>query len=171
VTGRHDAGLPRVVLVCGPAGAGKTTHARALERDGWVRLSFDDEAWSRGYRDHPLDPGAAAEVHAHLQAETLRLLAAGRRVVVDTSFWSRAARDAYRAALAPAGAAPVVHLLDTPREVVLARLASRRHTGGDDVVVPPDLALAYLDGFEVPTPEEGPVVVVAGDRAGVESGY
>jgi len=28
--------------------------------------------------------------------------------------------------------------------------------------VPLDRALAYLDGFEVPTPDEGPLVVVDG---------
>jgi predicted kinase len=156
---------PVVVLVCGPAGSGKTTHARALERAGWVRLSFDDEAWARGHRDHPVDPAATAQVHAGLQADLLRLVAAGRQVVVDTSFWSRASRDAYRAVLAPTGATVVVHLLDTPRDVVLARLAARRGTGGDDVVVPQELAVAYLDGFETPTDDEGPLVVVPGTGA------
>lgn len=31
--------VSRVVLMCGIAGAGKTTYARRLERDGYVRLS------------------------------------------------------------------------------------------------------------------------------------
>ncbi|WP_418274899.1 AAA family ATPase [Isoptericola jiangsuensis] len=157
--------VAQVVLVCGPAGAGKTTHARSLEREGYHRLSFDDAAWTLGHRDHPLDPAVAAEVHRGLQRELLRLVARGDRVVVDTSFWSRASRDAYRDVLAPTGCAVVVHRLDTPREVVLARLARRRHTAGDDVAVPRELALAYLDGFEPPTPDEGPVVVVPGGCA------
>jgi predicted kinase len=157
------ADVAHVVLVCGPAGAGKTTHARALERDGYVRLSFDDEAWRLGHRDHPLDASVAAEVHRGLQRELLRLVARGERVVVDTSFWSRASRDAYRQVLAPTGCDVVVHHLDTPRDVVLERLARRRHTGGHDVVVPRELALTYLDGFETPTADEGPLVVVPGD--------
>ena len=36
--------------MCGPAGAGKSTYARRLERDGIVRLSFDAEAWKRRMR-------------------------------------------------------------------------------------------------------------------------
>ena len=33
--------------MCGIAGAGKTTYAKALEASGWVRLSIDEEVWER----------------------------------------------------------------------------------------------------------------------------
>ncbi len=158
-------GAARVVLVCGPAGAGKTTHARALECEGYERLSFDEEAWQRGYRSHPLPDEAAAEVHAVLAERLVGLVGEGRDVVVDTSFWSRASRDRYRALVAPLGVAAVVHYLDTPREVVLGRLWHREGGGPHDVVVPPDQADAYLAGFEVPTVDEGPLVVVRPDAA------
>jgi len=148
----------RVVLTCGPAGSGKSTHARRLEVAGYERLSFDDEAWRRGWRRHPVP--VAAEVHAALQAALVAHVRAGRDVVVDTSFWSRARRDEYRALLAPLGVVPVVHLQVTPRDEILRRLASRADEGPHDVVVPPDLALAYLDGFQVPTCDEGPVLEV-----------
>jgi len=156
---------PRVVLVCGPAGAGKTTHARSLEAAGYVRLSFDEEAWRLGHRDHPLDTDVAAAVHADLQRRLVEHVRAGDDVVVDTSFWSRDSRDVYRRVLAPEGVVPVVHYLATARDVVLARLEHRRHTSGDDVVVPRERALAYLAGFQVPTPEEGPLVVVDGSQS------
>ncbi|MFC8730916.1 AAA family ATPase [Luteimicrobium sp. NPDC057192] len=156
---------PRVVLVCGPAGAGKSTHALRLEGDGYVRLSFDEEAWRLGHRDHPLPPDVTAVVHADLQRRLVEHVRAGDDVVVDTSFWSRAQRDAYRAVLAPCGVAPVVHYLSTPRAVVLSRLEGRRHTSGNDVVVSRAQALSYLDGFEVPTPDEGPLVVVDGTQS------
>jgi len=155
----------RVVLVCGPAGSGKTTHARSLEDAGYVRLSFDEEAWRLGHRDHPLAPEVAAAVHADLQRRLVERVRAGDDVVVDTSFWSRESRDTYRQLLAPEGVAPVVHYVETPRDVVLARLMDRRHTSGNDVVVPPDRAVAYLDGFQVPTPDEGPLVVVDGAQS------
>ncbi|MEG3616011.1 ATP-binding protein [Isoptericola haloaureus] len=155
-----------VVLVCGPAGAGKSTYARALGRAGYVVLSFDREAWARGLRSHPLSDRDAAALHRSLQARLVELVATGERVVVDTSFWSRALRDRYRDLVRPLGVEAEVHYLDTPRDVVLARLAARRHGGPDDVLVPPDRAAAYLDGFQAPTPDEGPLVVLDGaDRA------
>lgn len=156
-------GRARVVLTCGPAGSGKTTHARSLEESGYVRLSFDDEAWRLGHREHPLPAAAAAQVHAVVHYRLMGLVEEGRDVVVDTSFWSRASRDAYRALLAPLGVVPVTHYLATPEAQVLARLAGRAGAGPHDVPVPPDLARAYLDGFEVPTAEEGPLVVIRPD--------
>lgn len=152
--------MDRVILMCGAAGSGKSTHARHLGRDGYALLSFDAEAWDRGLRSHPLTDDARREVHRSLQRRLLRLLASGSRVVVDSSFWSRASRDEYRALLAPHGVVPVVHYLATPRAVVLERLAARRDTGPDDVVVPVETALAYLDGFQVPTEAEGPLRVI-----------
>jgi gluconate kinase len=40
--------MGRVIFMCGPAGSGKSTVARQYEHQGMVRLSFDQEAWSRG---------------------------------------------------------------------------------------------------------------------------
>ncbi|MDM7854115.1 AAA family ATPase [Cellulomonas alba] len=159
----HDSSAgstARVVLVCGPAGSGKSTYARRLEAQGYARLSFDEEAWLRGHTEHPLPPAAAAAVHATLHERLAGLVRAGRDAVVDTSFWSRASRDDYRALLAPLGVVPVVHYLATPRDEVLRRLAGRTGGGPHDVVVEPERALAYLEGFEVPTADEGPLVVV-----------
>ena len=161
----YARGMVQVVLVCGPAGSGKSTAARGLEREGFVLLSFDEEAWARGHRVHPVPGAVSAEIHEVLHRRLVALVRAGSDVVVDSSFWSRASRDRYRALLAPLGVRPVVHYLDAPRGVVLARLAERRGLGPDDIVVPADRALAYLDGFEVPTADEGPLVVVATEAA------
>jgi predicted kinase len=150
----------RVILMCGPAGAGKSTYARRLESHDYRRLSFDEIAWALGHRSHPVDPAAADAVHRLIQERIVETLAAGGRVVVDTSFWSRASRDRYRAFLAPLGVIPVVYYLATPRETILTRLSDRSGSHGDDVVVPHGLAITYLDGFEVPTAAEGPIRVI-----------
>jgi len=152
--------------MCGHAGSGKSTLAHRLERAGYVLLSFDEEAWRRGYRIHPVAAEAGTEVHEHLLSRLTELVTGGSRVVVDTSFWARASRDEYRDVLAPLGVEPVVYYLSTPRDVSLERLASRQNAGPNDIVVPAERAIAYMDGFEVPTLAEGPVRVIRpGDRS------
>ncbi|MFC5999137.1 AAA family ATPase [Quadrisphaera sp. GCM10027208] len=82
--------MSRVVLMCGPAGSGKSTYARRLEAEGMVRLSIDSELWRRG---HP-KPLPSTEVHNEIETQLrqrlLELVTAGRDVVLDFSFWSRA---------------------------------------------------------------------------------
>lgn len=155
--------MDQVILMCGPAGSGKSTLARRLEQDGYLRLSFDEEAWQRGFRSHPVPEEVRIEVHQHLQRRLSDAVASGARVVVDTSFWSRAARDEYREFLAPFGVTPVVLYVKTSRNILLSRLENRVGNGPNDIHVPLAEALAFIDGFQVPTSAEGPVRVVSGN--------
>lgn len=154
------APMRRAILISGPAGSGKTTRARAFEALGYVRLSFDEIAWQAGYREHPLPAAARAEVHQRIQADLVREIRAGRKVVVDTSFWSRQLRDEYRALLAPLDVVPVVHYMKVPAPVLRQRLARRQNSDFDDIAVPEERLQTYLDTFEAPTPEEGPLRVI-----------
>lgn len=152
--------LGRVVLMCGPSGSGKSTYARALEAEGMVRLSFDVEMWHRGIRTVPLDPAVRAEIETELRARLLDLVADGRDVVLDFSFWSRAMRDDYRRLLAQVGVVPETIYLATDRETVLARVGARLGRDADDFVLPDALAAEHFDHFEVPIPDEGPLTVI-----------
>ncbi|MEH3033081.1 MAG: ATP-binding protein [Aeromicrobium erythreum] len=152
--------MSRVVFMCGPAGSGKTAYATRLEAQGMVRLSIDAELWRRGVVEAPVDPTVEAEVESDLREELRRLVDAGRDVVLDLSFWSRRMRDEWRQLLEPFGIVPETFYLATDPETVLRRLRGRRGAHGDDVVVPDALAARYLDDFEVPTPDEGPLTVV-----------
>lgn len=148
--------------MCGPAGSGKSVQARRLEERGYEIVSFDAVAWELGHREHPLEDPARDEVHATLQQMLTELVARGERVVVDSSFWSRASRDQYRQLLEGLGIQPVVHYVETPRDVILDRLSRRRNSGPDSIAVPEDRARDYIDGFEVPTEAEGPMIRVVG---------
>ena len=146
--------------MCGPAGSGKSTVARGLEAEGFVRLSIDEEAWDRGYRAQPLPASVAEAIERGLRTTLVGLVEAGSDVVVDFSFWSRRMRAAYRALLRPLGVTPEIVYLATPREVVLRRIRERRGDDPNAVRLPPDVAMAYADAFEPPTPDEGPLTVI-----------
>jgi hypothetical protein len=69
-------------------------------------------------------------------------------------------RDDYRRLMRPLGVEPETINLATPREVVLARIRERAAPHADDFPLTEDLAAAYFDRFDVPTPDEGPLAVV-----------
>lgn len=71
--------------MCGPAGSGKSTYARRLEREGMVRLSIDVELWRRGAATAPIPRRLHDEVEAELRARLLDLVAAGADDVVLTA--------------------------------------------------------------------------------------
>ena len=151
--------MPQVVFMCGPAGSGKSTVAREFERDGMVRLSFDQEAWDRGLRTMPLPPEVHADIEAHLRRRLLELVEQGRDVVLDFSFWSRAMRDDWRALLAPLGVVPEILYLATDRQTCLDRVRARALEHGDDFTLTPEVAAQYYDNFEPPSSDEGPLDV------------
>ena len=153
--------MTRLVLMCGVAGAGKSTYARRLEAEGWVRFSIDAEAWERGLREVPLPEDAAAEIRAGQRARIEAALRGGQDVVVDYSFWSRAQRDDYRALGRACGADVEVVHLDVPAGELRRRLALRDTAHADDFVVPPEVLEQYLAGFERPGPDEDDVTVLA----------
>lgn len=125
-----------------------------------VRLSFDVIMWQRNITTVPLPQELRDEIEAELQAQLLELVAAGRDVVLDFSFWSRQMRDDYRNLLAPTGVVPETVYLATDRDTVLERIRARRGSHSDDFVLSDELATQHFDHFESPTAEEGPLFVI-----------
>jgi predicted kinase len=150
-----------MVLMCGLAGAGKSTYARALEARGWARFSIDDEAWKRGFVEAAAIPAeVAVDIRARQRDAIARALDDGENVVVDYSFWSRAQRDDYRALGRSHGATVEVVYLETSETVLRHRLAARRGAHADDFVVDAELLDRYVAGFEAPGPDERDVTVI-----------
>ena len=125
-----------------------------------ARLSFDQEAWSRGITTMPLPQDVRRDIECVLRARLVDLVRAGSDVVLDFSFWSRRMRDEYRELLRPFGVVPETVYLATDRATVLRRIGARAAQGGDDFKVSAELAAFYFDHFEVPTVAEGPLTVL-----------
>jgi predicted kinase len=152
--------MARVIFMCGPAGSGKSTVARQYERQGMTRLSFDQEAWSRGITTMPLPEDVHRDIEAALRKRLEGLVRAGSDVVLDFSFWSLRMRDDYRELLRPFGVVPETVYLATDRATVLQRISDRAAGHGDDFPLSTELAAEYFDHFEPPTAAEGPLIVM-----------
>jgi predicted kinase len=152
--------MGRVIFMCGPAGSGKSAIARQYEQRGMARLSFDQEAWSRGITSMPLPQDVHRDIEGVLRARLADLVRAGSDVVLDFSFWSRRMRDEYRELLRPLGVVPETVYLATDRATALQRIRARAARDGDDFTISADLAACYFDHFEVPTTAEGPLTVI-----------
>lgn len=146
-------------MMCGPGGAGKTTYAKRMEREGWIRLSFEVEFWDRGITAMP-SGAVVAEVAEALKARLLRHVADGDDVVLDFGFWFRRQRDEYRALLAPQGVVPTTIHVATSLDVILSRIGNRHGRYADDWPLTEQTARDYYARFEPPTPDEGPLEVV-----------
>ncbi|WP_231495887.1 AAA family ATPase [Paucisalibacillus sp. EB02] len=87
--------------MCGIAGSGKTTFSKKLESEGFLRLSIDEEVWSTygGYGvDYPTEKYREYldESHKKIRNKLLKLIQEKRKIVLDSSFWSRSERDEYK---------------------------------------------------------------------------
>ncbi|GIH18825.1 hypothetical protein Raf01_69970 [Rugosimonospora africana] len=157
-----------MVLLCGIAGSGKTTYAKDLETRGYVRLSVDEEIWDRFGRygvDYEPDE---YERHTRVAREAVRermlsLIAEGRDVVVDSSFWQRSLRQEYKQLIERAGGRWRLVYLRADPELLRGRLRVRaaRFDANAAFPITEELFAHYLDSFEPPSGEGEEIVPVS----------
>jgi predicted kinase len=154
------ADAARVVLMCGVAGAGKTTYAKRLESSGYVRLSIDEEIWARFGRfgidyDPVLYSDHLVTTEAVLRERLVDLVRAGQNVVVDFSFWERKRRDEYKQLIVDAGGSWELVYLKVSRSELRRRLAARADRFDANAAFPMSDATLdeFLTGFQEPAGE------------------
>lgn len=154
-----------VVMMCGLPGSGKSTYAQALERRGYSRLSIDEVVWARVGRDAAdLDPAVYEQlksaVEQELWDELIRLMEAKLPIVIDYSFWSRATRNRYKAAIESHGCRWELIRLKADLATLRRRLTARSRRGdANSVTVCDDLLGRYVTDFEEPVGEGERVIV------------
>jgi len=141
---------PRLIIVCGLPGSGKTTHAKQIEHDlRAVRLCPDE--WMEVMKMGLWETENRARIEA-LQWKVARdLLTLGHNVVIEWGTWARLERDALRIGARALGAAVELHFLDAPVEVLFDRIR-RRNRESPQITL--DDLVEWESIFERPSAEE-----------------
>lgn len=143
----------RLILLCGIAGAGKTTLAKHREAHGAVRLCPDEWLTALGFDIYDKDARAAIE---RLQWELAQsLLLHGLTVVDECGVWRRSERDLRRAWARAHHVAIELRFLDAPVEELTARVAHRNRPLPEDAPrINPALVAFWNTRIERPDADE-----------------
>lgn len=152
----------KVILMCGPAGAGKSTFAKKFGSTGMTILSYDKESFKRGLNVHPLPEEVVKDIKSYLDGKLIALIEQSIDIVLDYSFWSREMRIEYILLLKKYDIEPKIYYIKTPKEVVMERIRKRNGNHENEIILTEEMASLYYDHFQPPTVDEGEVIVVEG---------
>ena len=140
----------RLIIVCGLPGSGKTTHAKALERNlKAIRFSPDD--WLDALSLSLYDEEKRAQIEALQWKLVQQLLTLDLTAIIEWGTWGRSERDALRLGARALGAAVELHYLSAPEDVLFDRIQRR---GLENPPIDRSALSKWLEAFQAPTPEE-----------------
>ncbi|GGD96523.1 AAA family ATPase [Paenibacillus nasutitermitis] len=158
---------PVVVMMCGVAGSGKTTFAQKLEKEGFVRLSIDEDIWATHGRfgvDYPEQnyESYKEESEIKLRGVLVNLIQTKHPVVIDFSFWQCQRRNEYKQLIERHGGVWKLIYLKVQRDELRRRLLIRSERFDANAAFPitEDTLTRFLSGFETPI-GEGEMVIKA----------
>jgi predicted kinase len=141
---------PRLIIVCGLPGSGKTTLAKALE--GRLRaVRFSPDEWMDALSLDLYDEERRGKIEMLQWKVAQELLTLGLPVIIEWGTWGRSERDTLRVGARALGAAVELHYLSAPADVLFDRIQRR------DMEKPPierDALTRWFKTFQAPTPEE-----------------
>ena len=151
---------PKVFMISGISGSGKTFLSKKLELSGVPRISMDEELWP----DYYVYPGLLSKEHLdflykqateRIFSKIRNFCAEGRSCSVDMPFCKIAQRDIFRAQIESFGGEAVLLWINTDLPVLKKRLAEREGKGGpNNLPVSESEIEMYWRGFERPKEEK-----------------
>jgi predicted kinase len=163
--------MPTLHLVSGLPGSGKTTHALRLREetggvlyslDRWLITLFDRYALaSVGLDEHTRRVLACRELIRESAAE---LLSRDVDVILDDGFFYREHRMQHIAFATSVGARATIQFVNTPLDLVRARLERRNaDLPRYNFHIDPSILDSFLSMYQPPAPDEGAEVVTVTD--------
>ena len=161
--------MSKVIMMCGVCGSGKTTFAKKKEKEGFIRISIDEEMWklygARGI-DYPNDnyEELSSIVESKLQNDIVNYIKEDKNLVIDFSFWNKSTRKYYKNFLEELGAYIQLIYLKVDKETLKKRIESRNknHDANSQFIDEKTFEM-YYNGFEDPK-DEGEVVITSFDK-------
>lgn len=158
--------MSNVIMMCGVCGSGKTTYAKQKEKNGYVRLSIDEELWKTYGRkgiDYPDSryEELSEKVEAMLCERLIRFMKDGKNVVIDFSFWSKENRDFYREIIAKAGGTAELVYMKASKETLQKRLKKRNTllNANSPFIITNEILEHHYNNFEEPQ-GEGEIILL-----------
>src|ERR1700720_55165 len=141
---------PRLIIICGLPGAGKTTLAKELERN-LQAVRFCPDEWMAEFAIDVWDEPRRTKIEASQWKLGQRLLELGQTIIIEWGTWGRSERDALRMGAKALGAAVELHYLSAPADVLFERIQRR---GLEKPPIERDALSRWFETFQEPTPEE-----------------
>lgn len=154
---------PRVYLICGFIGAGKSTFSKKLEeKTGAVRITKDE--WLIELFGH--DPRIEGYSHYdHVICKLTRRVAFdfakhGTDVIIDEGFWAKSERDQMKEKIEKLGAECILYYVKASKEDMKARVLNRsKNPSKDSFEIEEEMFDSYLKFWQPPTEDENPIIV------------